>query len=102
MIKKSIPLTFIFILAAAGIGFLTGTAARPSNGPSESAAPPPMEGSSVAQAVLTSTPTPSLQADGDVILFDFEDPIDVARFVYGNVNAFVEPAEEVVLDGKYS
>jgi hypothetical protein len=43
--------------------------------------------------------TPSLQPNGDVVLFDFEDPAEVGRFVYGNINSFIEPATNIVRTG---
>jgi ribulose 1,5-bisphosphate synthetase/thiazole synthase len=46
--------------------------------------------------------TPTLLPNGDVVLFDFEDTDEVARFVYGGVNTFIEAESRVVRTGKGS
>jgi len=55
--------------------------------PEETLIPPP------------SPKTPAVQPNGDVILFDFEEPSEVGRFVYGNVNTFVEPTTDMARTG---
>ncbi len=46
--------------------------------------------------------TPVLEANGDVILFDFESPEEVGRFVYGNVNTYIESTNDVARTGANS
>jgi len=58
--------------------------------------------SEAAEAGQTSRATPLIQPDGDVVLFDFEDPGEVGRFVYGTVNTFVEPTHDVARTGSGS
>jgi len=58
-----------------------------------------------AEVTPSSTPihlTPYLEPNGDVILFDFEDPEEAGRFVYGNVNTFVESTSDVARTGSTS
>lgn len=54
--------------------------------------------SPVKQAPLT----PVLQPNGDVILFDFENPDEIGRFVYGNVNTYIETTSDVARTGTTS
>ncbi len=58
----------------------------------------------VAEAAVVDDPvtvriTPYVEPNGDVVLFDFEDPEETGRFVYGNVNTFVEPTNDVARTG---
>lgn len=46
--------------------------------------------------------TPYLLPNGDVVLFDFEDVTEADRFVYGNVNTYIEPSSEIVRSGSRS
>ncbi|MFH1676379.1 MAG: FAD-dependent oxidoreductase [bacterium] len=46
--------------------------------------------------------TPYIADDGDVVLFNFENSEQADRFVYGNVNTYVELTGEEVRKGKYS
>ncbi len=46
--------------------------------------------------------TPVLEPNGDVVLFDFEEPDEVGRFVYGNVSTYVEPTHDVARTGSAS
>jgi hypothetical protein len=63
----------------------------------------PVEAASDDQGVEISAPiTPVVEEDGDVLLFDFENSDEVGRFVYGNVNTFVEPSKEIVRTGSGS
>jgi hypothetical protein len=45
---------------------------------------------------------PFLEDDGDVVLFDFENPDEIDRFVYGDVNTFVETTTDVARTGSTS
>jgi hypothetical protein len=88
--------TAVVLAAAVGLALmsLTGTSRAPIG-----AAAQATEEAEAASAVHL---TPVLQPNGDVVLFDFEDPEEVGRFVYGNVNTFVEPSTDVARTGSAS
>ncbi|MCK4721200.1 hypothetical protein KAU08_11090, partial [bacterium] len=60
-----------------------------------------VEAAPVPEAVVAPL-TPVLEANGDVILFDFESPEEVGRFVYGNINTYIESTNDVARTGANS
>jgi len=60
------------------------------------------DGSGQSTSVTATQLTPFLETSGDVLLFDFEDPDEIGRFVYGNVNTFVEATSDVARTGTSS
>ena len=92
----------IGIIVGIGISLAWGSVSRTGR---SSAATPASPGQEPGQASATppSTPaTPYLEPNGDCVLFDFEDPEQVGRFVYGGINTFIEPATNNVRTGKGS
>jgi hypothetical protein len=72
---------------------------RAANQPASTQPTTGLPGSTPSPAEPQAPLTPMVQPNGDVLLFDFEDPSEVGRFVYGNVNTFVEPADNPVRTG---
>jgi len=95
--RMRLPLLFAFIfiltLLLAGINLTNRDANAPDIVPEAAAA---VEESEAVRL------TPYLEPNGDVVLFDFEDPGEAGRFVYGNVNTFVEPTTDVARTGSGS
>ena len=83
------------ILAATLVAFILSATLKGGPAPVEAA---PGDNDSQLSAPLT----PYVEPGGDVILFDFESFDEVDRFVYGNVNTFVEPSGDVVRTGSGS
>ena len=46
--------------------------------------------------------TPFIDENGDVVLFDFENSDDIGRFVYGNINTYIETTSDVARTGSTS
>jgi hypothetical protein len=87
---------YLILLIIAGVWIsLLWESSRPTGPSAADASPAVPAGQPTSQAAMT----PLLQPNGDVILFDFEEPSEVGRFVYGNVNTFIEPADNIVRTG---
>ncbi|HDS29964.1 MAG TPA: FAD-dependent oxidoreductase, partial [Firmicutes bacterium] len=69
---------------------------------SETISPPVEAAPEETGGELSAPLTPVVETGGDVLLFDFEHPDEVGRFVYGNVNTFVEQSSEMVRTGSAS
>lgn len=101
MVNKILHLTLILIIAAAVGGFFIGSSPG-SKAADTPTAEPDAQQADIQQAVVRNPLTPVLESNGDVLLYDFEEPDEVGRFCYGNVNVFVENAEEISRTGENS
>ena len=91
---------FFLTIVVIAVFFITGSGVRIQ---SPDAAPVSrVEAAEVSSPDTATRLTPYLEPNGDVVLFDFEHPDEAGRFVYGNVNTFVEPTNDVARTGSTS
>ena len=100
MKKADFPFRILLILlATSGVAFISLSPSSPASGGQPiGVARASQSADQAGSAVLT----PTLEPSGDVILFDFEDPEETGRFVYGNINTFAEPTAEAARTGTHS